>query len=645
MANAALRLTGKGRALLLGTGFLVLCGLLAGPLASHRAAAQQKKDDNPFTDKKGDPKKTDPKKDDGKKDVPDTPSKAYDILVGGGAEQVNFINEQIEAKWKDNKIEPSARCTDYEFVRRATLDLVGRIAKPAEIAKFMSWPEKERRSKLIQELLDTEEYAENFANIFANLLMTRTGSKVHHMQMQVWLTDELVKKNCDWSKVTTSLLSAQGTTNGKNDEPAVNFILAHLGENVPGNPQEAGKFTMVPVTSRITRLFLGLRTQCTQCHDHPFNDEWRQEHFWGINGFLRQVEAPDGHPNDGKKKKGMPKQEFQYKLVDNASFNVKGFISYERRSGQIEVTKSFFLDGTKLPAKFDGTRRQQLAKFVIGSPYFAKAFVNRMWGHFMGRGFTKEVDDFGEHSPVSHPELLDKLAKDWSTSGYYNPRTLIRWICNSRAYGLSSVANKTNDKSDTEQFFGRMLLKAMTPEQLFESLMTATEAKDSRTAEAKKKMREDWMNKLIVNFGDDEGNEGTFNGTVVQALLMMNGQEINNAIMDKEFGTVAVAMKRWDKMPKNTAKAATDALKAVITDLYTAALNRHPSDAIRVDPKTKEKYSEWGRLINKDRMKLKGAEITPQQYYQLLSEKAFVEAYAQDLMWALLNSNEFILNH
>src|SRR5262249_54230718 len=154
--------------------------------------------------------------------------------------------------------------------------------------------------------------------------------------------------------------------------------------------------------------------------------------------------------------------------------------------------------------KFEGTRRQELAKMVVKSPYFAKAFVNRMWGHFFGRGFTKDVDDFGDHSPISHPDLLEKLSKDW-VDAYYNPRTLIRWICNSKAYGLSSVANDSNDKSDAEQFFSRMLLKAMTPEQLFESLMTATESKEGRTAEAKKKMRDDWLNKLVVSFGDDEG--------------------------------------------------------------------------------------------------------------------------------------------
>jgi hypothetical protein len=637
MANAAQRFSLQGRTFWLATGVLVLCGLVAGALTPERAAAQAKKVDPPFTEGKGDPKKPDPKKID-----PPPQEKTYDTVNLNA--QLAFINTQIETKWKDNKIEPAPRCTDHEFIRRASLDIIGRIAKPAEIHKFMSWPEKTRRAQLIEELLNSDEYSQNFANILSNLLMTRTGSKLHHEQMQVWLMDEFDKKSCDWSKIVTSLVSAQGTTNGKNDEPAVNFILAHLGEQLPGNPADNGKFELVPVTSRITRLFLGLRTQCTQCHDHPFNDEWRQEHFWGINAFLRQVDAPDGRPTINGKKKGMAKEQ-QFRLLDNPAFNKKGLVTYERRSGLIEVTKAFFLDGTKLPDKYPGTRRQELAKFIVTSPYFSKAFVNRMWGHFLGRGFTKDVDDFGDHSAVSHPELLDKLAKDWAESGH-NPRTLIRWICNSRPYSLASVSNKSNDKPDTEQFFGRMLMKSMTPEQLFESLMTATESKDSRSADAKRKLREDWLNKLVVNFGDDEGNEGTFNGTVVQALMLMNGDEINKAIMDKEFGTVAAVMKQWDKSHKGNAMPA---LKTAIRDLYLAALNRKPGEVQPIDPKTKAKVpSEMDHLVNPERMRLNkksNTNLTAAEYAQMLNDHAFVEAFCQDLMWAMLNSNEFILNH
>jgi hypothetical protein len=551
----------------------------------------------------------------------DTPaSKIQDVIVGGGVEQIAFINEQIEKKWAENKLKPAPRASDYTFIRRASLDIIGRIAKPKEIAEYLAWPATERRSKLVDKLLKSDEYANNFANIFTNLLMSRTGIKVHSEQMQVWLTEELAKKNADWSKTVTSLLTATGKDNGDGDAPAINFILAHLGDRVPGNPAENGQWTMVPVTSRITRLFLGLRTQCTQCHDHPFNDEWRQEHFWSMNAFLRQVEAPNGRPDPTKKKKGM--EGIHYELRDNPAFNQTAMVHYERRSGLVEITKPAFLDGTKMPAKIEGTRRQQLARQVIASPYFSKAFVNRMWGHFMGRGFTKDVDDFGEHSRISHPELLDKLATDWASKFNYNPKDLIRWICNNKAYGLDSKANATNDKSDAEEFFSRMLLKSLTPEQLFESLMTATDAKDGQNREKRRDLREQWMNKLVVNFGDDEGNEGNFNGTVVQALLMMNGQEINNAILDAENGQVSAVTKKFQGI-KGAIPRPTQVL--AVKELFVAALNRQPTE------------KELGSMLDPARMKL--------GLQQPIIDGPFFRSYCQDLFWALLNSNEFILNH
>src|SRR5262249_5633664 len=155
--------------------------------------------------------------------------------------------------------------------------------------------------------------------------------------------------------------------------------------------------------------------------------------------------------------------------------------------------------------------------------------------HFFGRGLNEQAtpDDFGDHNKLVHPELLDKLAKDFATYGRYDLKQLITWICNSRPYQLSCVANDTNGKPEHEVFFSRMLLKNMSPEQLFGSLSVALyPLKDGGTesVEAKKKKREDFQAKLVRNFGDDEGNEVSFNGTVVQALLMMNGSELNSEL-------------------------------------------------------------------------------------------------------------------
>lgn len=569
-------------------------------------------------------KKTDPKA--AKEDAEiDTKIKGIkDIMVGtvGGVEQVKAIDDEIEKGWKDNKVAPSPRCTDHEFIRRASLDIIGRIATLEEIGTFMKDPPERRRSLLIERLLKNSEFGENFGNLWTVMLLTRSGSgKINQQQMQEWLAEQFntATKN-GWADVVTELISAEGATN---DKPAVNFVLHHLGDPVPAADGGAsGKWDMVPVTSRTTKLFLGLRTQCVQCHDHPFNGEWRQEHFWGINAFYRATDTgPRGRPMMANQKKGKGELSGRYELRDDPGLNPKGLVSYERRNASLYYTNATFLDGKKMKLTgTDSTRRKELAKFVVNSPYLSKVFVNRMWHHFFGKSFTKDApDDFGEHNPVSHPELLDKLSEDWAKKYNHNPKDLVRWICNSRAYGLSSVAHKGNDKQEDEIFFARMLLKPMSPEQLFDSLKTAAEAKTrkeltGKDKEARDKEREVWLNKLVVNFGNDEGEEGTFSGTVVQALLLMNSKEINDTIMDNEVGTVAIAF-REKGVPRK-----------VVDRLFLAALNRPATD------------KEFAKMFGDPNMR-----ALPRVPPTAAAQAPI--AYYQDIFWALLNSNEFILNH
>jgi Protein of unknown function (DUF1553) len=295
-------------------------------------------------------------------------------------------------------------------------------------------------------------------------------------------------------------------------------------------------------------------------------------------------------------------------------------VPYERRNTVLLFVDPSFLDGKKIPKDFKGTRREALAKFVTTSPYFAKAFVNRSWNHFFGKSFTRDaVDDFHEQHQVSHPELLEYMAKEWSTNYAHNPKVLVRWICNSQAYGLSSKANKWNDQTDHEVLFARMLLKPMNPEQMFESMMIATQSRLGSNKEDKLAAKEKWLEKLVVNFGNDEGEEGTFSGTVVQALLLMNGQDINNAISDKKDGAVSAIVQ------KRTASYA--GLPMAVNDMYLATINRPPTKH-EIDDYKSQKFFAFRP----------GTKTTP-------TTPEFWRAYYEDIMWALLNSNEFILNH
>ncbi|MBI3822630.1 MAG: DUF1549 domain-containing protein, partial [Planctomycetes bacterium] len=422
---------GKKWWLLTAAGLTLACFVLT---LSHDGAAQ--------TTKKADPKAKTKDKDKAKEDTTESPKKEKaepppstfparrDIVEGSKlAPLVAMIDEHITKGWKGNSTYPSERCTDHEFIRRASIDIIGRIPTPKEVDAFMKHGESTRRSWLVNAMLDGKEYdngreyAQNFANLWTVNLMTRSGSGKHYQaQMNDWLYDQFKgdEKNApDWSRSARALIAVQGDTN-KGDGRAANYLLHNLGEAQNANVRDKnGKFDMVPATSRTTRLFLGIRTQCVQCHDHPFNGEWRQDHFWGINTFLRQIDTKGTQGNARpvmfaakKKQKGVVGTE-EFTLSDNKSFNANGLISFERRNGIVFFTDAFMLDPLKkVPKKAESPRREILAGYVTSSPWFAKAFVNRTWGHFFGTSFTKgPVDDFHEQNPVSHPELLDKLAE------------------------------------------------------------------------------------------------------------------------------------------------------------------------------------------------------------------------------------------
>jgi hypothetical protein len=530
-------------------------------------------------------------------------------------EIVAVIDEHIKKGWEDNKLTPSADCTDSEFLRRASLDIIGRIATVQEYEEYVKDSPKERRRKLIDRLLAHEEYAKNWANLWANWLLSRTGQfgrGRYHDQTVVWLEDQF-SLNKPYSEIVKKLITARGTNDKDvgpdNDGGAVNFILAHLGEaNPPMKRREEGQYEMVPITARITRLFLGVQTQCTQCHDHPFDNKLKQEHFWGVNVFLRQVERDPAPMNNNQQMMTTP----SLTLKENRDANPEGMIVFEKRNGVFLTTKAFLLDkkDARLPTVDDmekegRSRREYLADFILANDQFPKAMVNRMWAHFFGRGFVNPIDDFNDQNAPSHPELLDEMAKKFRHYNF-NQKELIRWITLSKPYQLAAVANRTNATTDAEPFFSRMLLKAMSPEQLFESIMTATMYEAGTGKDARRNLRNEWMNRLINNFGDDEGNEVSFNGTVVQALLMMNGNDINAAIGDGSKGAIAEAFRKGKTMAQ------------AIDELYKMTLNRTAT--------AKEKTMLTSKL-------------TP------VRRDEDMKGRFCDLLWALLNSNEFMLNH
>ena len=606
----------------------------------------------------------------------------------GLSPQTVAINELIAAKWKEAEIKkPAAKSTDSEFLRRSFIDLVGRIATSEEVVDFEQDKTADKRAKLVKRLLYTtdykpkaagapikldgktvlkfdyvDEYTEHWSNIWTVWLLSRSIDERYRAQMRIWLQSELLKET-NYKDIVTQILTATGKTN---DNGAVNFIAQQLGEmNPPGKRTELGAFDAVPITSRVTRLFLGLQTQCTQCHDHPFNKEWVQSDFWGVNAFFRQLQRT-GAPTRPQANNRMMMALQQLELKENTSVNVEGRVFYERRDGQLKSIKPTFLKDVAQAEKGetsqkslsdggDKTRRELLAQYVITHDNFAKAYVNRMWGHLFGRGLNKEasIDDFGSHNEVIHPELLNKLAEEFVKYGY-NSKLLLEWICNSDAYQLSHVANKEYADPKYDAYFARMPLKALSPEVLFESISVATKADTVKSVDPKKRLesRERWMEKLVQQFGDDEGNEMTFNGTVVQALLMMNGRELNEEVGSKGANAVL-------KIVEKFSKTGTTNVDGVLDELFLMTLNRRPT----ADEKVKLKsIQQKGAILKAEAVKEPApsttkspaktgpaakppAKPTPSTPGIVMPSYPNDVTFYQDVFWALLNTNEFMLNH
>ena len=523
------------------------------------------------------------------------------------------INDLLKQYWKDNDVTPSERADDGEFARRVSLDIVGHTPSFARLSQFLSDGNPDKRSHFVDELLDDPAYAEHFSTIWGNVLIGRANNRrTNRGELERWLKQQF-EKNAPYDRFTYDLISAEGESarNG-----AVGFLAAHLNDNA------------VPATAITARIFLGMQVQCTQCHNHPFND-WKQSQFWGMNAFFRGTRRQGAGGN----------QRDEFTLSDN---NADSIVFFEKRSGLMEAITRQFVDGTLVDGESSETPRKQLAKLVTdpSKPFMAQAIVNRMWAHYIGAGFTKPIDDMGPHNPPSSPELVNFLATEFRTAGY-DLKRLTRWITASDTYNLTSrghAGNKADDPaSGSTPLFSRMYVKAFTAEQLYDSLIVATDAhKTGRNYEQSERQRNEWLGQFVRTFGTDENDESTdFNGTVPQALVMMNGDLIKSAISGDQGGFLRRVLdgsvlkpdeSGSKSKPTRTGSARTSKSTPVkfakgipgkIEVLYLTALARKP---------TSSELSAFDKSFQNgtDRDPIHGL---------------------QDVFWALLNSNEFIFNH
>ena len=445
-------------------------------------------------------------------------------------------------------MKPAKPATDEEFLRRAYLDLLGRIPDVQEARAFLQTKETDKREKLVEYLLEHPDYPKNFATQWTILLIGRgnQGRMVDRGALTSWLRKQFAADR-PWNEVVHELVSATGSNK---ENGAVNYVLAHL------------EFDAVPLTSRTTRLFLGQQIQCTQCHDHPSND-WKQVDFWGINAFFKGMKTEQKTSVNATGLEAYDHTELRDEPTD-------AYVRFDRRNGLVGIAFPKFLDGRKISQGTDVIRRAELGKLIADpkNEDLARAFVNRMWAHFLGRGFVNPVDDFGPHNPPTHPELLDKLAQEFQESGY-DVKKLCRWIMASRAYQLSSVKAKGGEKD--EGLFSQMQLKPMTPEQLFDSLLTATTPIAPATATQSDRKRDAWLRQFLFAFANDEGEESTsFQGTIPQALMMMNGELMREALSGKPGSFLGDCIEQAQTQARSPEAY-------MVNQIYLAALSRYPT--------------------------------------------------------------------
>jgi hypothetical protein len=524
---------------------------------------------------------------------PDSVELALDESLPASAQRpVALINHYIRAGWEAAGIAPAERADDAAWLRRAYLNLAGRIPSAEEARRFLDDRRSHKRQRLIDELLDDPASIRHLTTQWANLLVGRApGPKVNRPALEKFLRTSFAAER-GWDEIVADLVAAEGRSD---ENGAANFLIAHLNNQA------------VPATAITARLFLGEQVQCTQCHNHPFGTA-RQTDFWEFNSFFHQTEAvllTERDPTTGRVKS---------QAMELVSHPLGGPTFYETVNGVMKAVYPRYR-GKEVSAEPDVNRRRELARLMVEEDglRLAMAFVNRTWKQFFGHGFTRHVDDMGPHSPPSHPELLNELAGAFRRNGY-NVKDLMRWICLSEPYQLSSRFHEGNRIDDPDRgetpLFSRVYPQPMSLEQLYDSFLMATKAHQQGATDwtSAEQRRQEWLRQFIVSFQTEENDEAnTFEGTVTQALALMNGPMTETAL-EPTPGTYLGEVLR---------APGSDVEK--IERLCLAALSRKPSA---------KELAVMQKLVRESGP----SPVRPQA--------TGAEGY-QDLFWALLNSNEF----
>jgi hypothetical protein len=507
-------------------------------------------------------------------------------------ELATVIDRYLAAGWDANKVQPAPPASDAEFVRRVYLDLAGRIPAVAEVRAFLDDKRPDKRRHLIEQLLNGPRYVTHFTNVWRALLLPETGNNLQAGFLapgfEAWVRAKL-QKNTPYDEMVRELLTVPMQGQGRNPFGQPNGgpspIAFYLTKEV--KPEN--------LAAAASRLFLGVKIECAQCHNHPFA-EWKREQFWSFAAFFA-----------GLKRQG------------NGDFVAAGRETADRREltipGTERVVQAAFLDGTAPKFSYNTSARATLAEWMTrkDNPYFARAAANRLWEYFFGTGIIDPVDEMvGSEHAASHPELLDELAHQFADHNY-DLKFLIRAITASGAYQLSSWA--TDKSQDDSHQFARMPLRGLSAEQLFDSIAQATGYRDTPNGNPRFFGNSGVRGRFLTQFANASDKATEVQTSILQALSMMNGR-VTTAATDLEGSETLAAL--IDAPFMDTAER--------IETFFLAALSRQPT------PRELSRLVQYVETGGSD-----GDASTDK-------EKNYNRALA-DAFWVLLNSSEFFLNH
>ena len=400
------------------------------------------------------------------------------------------LDQWIAAGLKSAQVEPAPLGDDATFQRRLYLDLIGRIPSVAEVREFLDDSRPDKRARLIQELMASPGFVNHFASVWRSWLLPENGNtQVEQIApaFEAWLHGKL-KAGTSYDKIVREIiLAAPAAGRGRG--------VTTLGEQQAGGAAvfaQANEFKPENLAGSTARLFLGVKLECAQCHNHP-TARWSREQFWQFAAFF----AAQGNKREVK--------------IPNTSDSVT----------------PRFLDKTEPQWAANSNARAVLADWMLtqSNPYFARAAVNRLWAYFFGVGLVDPVDDLAEQNPPSHPELLDELSRQFA-GHQFDLRYLIQTMVASRTYQSSSAI--THPSQSDQRLFARMPVRGLSPEQLFDSLALATgyqsTANGPRAARGGNARAE-----FLAKFANPSERRTETQTSMLQALALMNGRFVADA--------------------------------------------------------------------------------------------------------------------